>query len=129
MDVFNINWREKMKTDPQAHSIMNNKARYIDNMYWNFRYDPTAVNNVRMTYAGRQKYKTTQFVGEPNRHTWAEKGRPFGKHIYDFQWQNLYEGDNKEKYYENMIPKRSLYNTPTIAKAPNPIIEGISYKD
>ena len=107
MDVFNINWREKMKTDPQAHSIMNNKARYIDNMYWNFRYDPTAVNNVRMTYAGRQKYKTTQFVGEPNRHTWAEKGRPYG----------------------NMIPKRSLYNTPTIAKAPNPIIEGISYKD
>lgn len=129
-DVFNKNWVELMKTDELAHSIMNNTAVWHSDITHEFIPDPTLPRGVRMRNAKRHQWKSTQFKGAPiMRTTWVSKGQPFGRHRYDNRFHRTWVGDNNFKYYENMIPKRSLYDTPTVSRSVNPIIENISYKE
>ena len=128
-DAFQKNWVELMKTDELAHSIMNNTATWHSDLTYQFVVDPALAGGVRMTRPIRTQWKSTQFKGAPWRSTWIAKGRPSGRHRYDNRLYRTWVGDNNFKYYENMIPKRSLYDTPTVSRSVNPIIETISYKE
>ena len=123
-DVFGINWAERMKNDPKANSILNNKINYQTYntyRYWRRARDGRIVRNVvarpfkrRMNKLYSEYYTENKEGKFVNREGWFRRG---GDVI-------TYE-DNDNKYWENTIPN-SIFNHKSIANAENPKIQTLS---
>ena len=130
-DVFNINWADRMKTDPKANSILNNTAKYES--FYTYRMQPLAVGGYRHKNPKRVIRKLNQLYSDryikdyrhigpiqPNKRYRYDGRRGFGPYTF--------VGDNRDKYWENNIGA-PLYKKDSIANASNPHIEKLSYKE
>ena len=128
-DVFNINWVDRMKTDPRANSILNNKTKFENFAIWRFTF-PAGVTTVRN--ARRYKHKKSKLRSDRWSLDYRALGNPRhpGVYRYDPAWYpyRISVENNPQKYYENTIG-RPLYTKHSIANAPNPHIEKLAYKD
>ena len=129
-DVFNINWVDRMKTDPRANSILNNKTKVESFLTWNFALDARGdliVRQPRRITRKKNKLRSARYSVD-----WRNQGRPRqpGRYRYDTDYSpyTITMRNNPQKYYENMIG-RPLYTKHSIANAPNPHIEKLAYKE
>ena len=129
-DVFNINWVDRMKTDPKANSILNDKAKY-ESFY---TYELYQRRHNRIGRRNRQRFvrRLNQLYSERYRKSYRFLGPIVLGERYRFDTaafgRNTYTADNPEKYWENNIGA-PLYKKDSIANAPNPHIEKLSYKE
>lgn len=127
-DAFQIDWVERMKTDPKANSILNNKIHFNHFSSWYFRRLPV-VGSFRGTRGTRVDVKQRKNRLLSDRYTKhfdhmakAEPGRYRWNTIND---RTTYE-NNPNKYWDNTLAG-SIYNKPSIPNSPNPHIEKLSY--
>ena len=129
-DVFNINWVDRMKTDPKANSILNNDASYED--FYTYRMEPIRLGGFRRRNRQRFTRRLNQLYSERYTKNFAAHGLfvPNERYRYDSRRYApyYYIADNPEKYWENNIGA-PLYKKDSIANAPNPYIEKLSYKE
>ena len=131
-DVFNINWADRMKTDPKANSILNNFARYED--FYTYRMAPLRMGGFRRRDRRRETRRLNQLYSERYTKDYRHLGpiEPNQRYRYDSRRRGFgpyrYIADNPEKYWENNIGA-PLYKKDSIANAPNPHIEKLSYKE
>ena len=130
-DVFNINWVQRMKTDPRANSILNNKTKFETFYTWNIRPNPAG----RPRYLLRNRQTFTRRMNQSYSARYIKEYRslkPRGPGRYRRDGRRTprreYVDDNPNKYWENTIGK-PLYRRDSIANAPNPYIEKLAYNE
>ena len=124
-DTFKINWVERMKTDPTANSILNNKIKhqqFTTYKYWFNRRDN------RWYYDGTQTRPFTRRMNQLYSDLYTQDMVGVRNHRLGF-WRRggdiIGLTDNENKYWDNTIPS-SIYNHKSIAQASNPKIDGLS---
>ena len=123
-DIFNIKWAERMKTDPMANSILNNKIKYQSFDTYKYWY---SENDDRVFYDGttrtgfkrrmNQLYSDRYVKRRPASNRWNLGYYRRGNHVITTE-------DNENKYWENTTPQ-SVFNHTSIAHAENPKIESL----
>ena len=129
-DVFNINWVERMKTDPRANSILNNKTD-MEEFYTFYFFRRGGIRRMR---EGRTfKRRLNQLYSDrytKDRRTFRPRPTQPGRYRYDLRFHphRIYNDNNPNKYWENVIGNH-LYKKDSIANAPNPHIEKLAYNE
>ena len=129
-DVFEIDWLTRMKTDPKANSILNNKTMFEQfdtfDVYFN-----VPRNMIRRRDRQIFTRRKNQLYSDRYTRPWIQfSNRPLGRYRHDeAPARHIVEmRDNPNKYWENTLAG-SIYNKPSIDKSPNPHIEKLAYKE
>lgn len=124
-DAFKINWRERMKTDPQANSILNDKMKFqhfTTYLYYQNAGDPTVYYD-----PGQTKHFSRPINKLYSDHYLQDRAGTIINQVGWFRRGNdlVVSGNNPNKYWDNTIPQ-SIYNHNSIAYAENPKIENLN---
>ena len=128
-DAFNINWVDRMKTDPRANSILNDKTEFQTFYTWDIQ--PIRGFHPRLRRLQRFDRRMNQLYSDRYVKDYRDLNvNGPGRYRYDRMAYraNRYIADNPEKYWENNIGN-PLYKKDSIANTPNPHIEKLAYKE